>query len=100
MNVSHDFSESRSRSCGPVTKLQGANKQIQEISRYVCGQAEELATDEQSIYHLIHQFAHSMGLVQGVCDACERDNDLSATINITDLEPDEETMPDRTFPVI
>lgn len=96
-NVSHDLSESRFLSRGPVSRLHDTSKQIQEISRYVCGQAEELVADEQNIYHLIHQIVQGTGLAQGGCDACERGDNPSAHIDVTDPQPDEETMQNRTF---
>ena len=76
--------------------LQDTSKQIQEISHCICGQAEELAANEQNISYLIQKIVHGMGLVQGRCDACELGTNLSACIDATNFEPDEETLPDGT----
>lgn len=54
--------------------------------------------DEENIYHLFRQIVDGMGLVQGGCDACERDNNPSTCIDAAEPGPDEGTILNRTFP--
>ena len=81
----------------PVSNLQDTNKRIHEITHYICGQAEWLATDRQTLYRLIHQIAHDMDQPQGECDVCEQGGGFSACTDITVPERGEDTMPNCTF---
>ena len=72
----------------PVSKLQDTNKQILEVSCYVCGVAEGLVADKRILGGFIHRIAREMGLVQGECDPREQD---------THPELDEGTIPNGAF---